>query len=241
MTAEGGSVGIGGAGSPGVPSESSSFSNAAGTFTTTIGGVGALGLGPVGTHGTSLLAIRNTEIDLGGGDDQLVLRLETKGFGPKRVVIDGNLFDGGEGVDQIMFGQGLPAEVSVFVDVGAETVRFGRPGAPANVLTGFEQFRGSGNDDRFRDGAGDQVYRGGGGDDLFAFFARNQGHDRILDLDEGDVVALRGFGGRLNSFAKLLALAEEVDNGVLITTGAASSVWLGGLSIADLKADMFSF
>jgi Ca2+-binding RTX toxin-like protein len=197
--------------------------------------------GADGAHGDAFVLLRNVTVALGGGDDTLRLELLATGPGTNRLTVRDSAFDGGAGWDSIAFGAGQAEDAPVFVDVGAGTVRFGRPGAPANALTGFEEFLGTGGNDRFRDGAGDQIYQGGGGDDLFVFFARNQGHDRILDLDEGDVVALRGFGARLNSFETLLDLAEEVEGGVLIQTGAGSSLFLGGPAAASLTADMFIF
>jgi hypothetical protein len=241
LTAEGGGAGLGGRGGPAVASSETVFDSGGSIFRTVINGTPAGATGADGVAGSALVLLRGTSILLGGGTDTLTFSLLASGPGDNRVTVLGNVFDGGPGMDEIRFGTGRAGEAAVFVDVGAETVRFGRPGAPANALTGFEQFRGTSGNDRFRDGAGDHVYRGGGGDDLFVFFARNQGHDRVLDFAAGDVVGLRGFGAALDSFAELLGVAQDSGGGVLITTGAASSIWLGGLSVASLNADMFSF
>lgn len=241
LTATGGTGGAGGAGSPAVAEDSVIVVTNGLSESTVTAGAEAGPDGADGAHGDAFVLLRNVTVELGGGDDALRLELLATGPGANRVVVRDSVFDGGEGWDSISFGAGRAGEATVFVDVGAGTVRFTRPGAPATVLSGFEEFVGTGGNDRFRDGAGDQTYSGGGSDDLFVFFARNPGHDRILDAGEGDVVALRGFGARLDSFAEVLGAAADVSGGVLITTGAASSVWLGGVSVAALTADMFVF
>ncbi len=72
---------------------------------------------------------------------------------------------------------------------------------------------------------------GGGGNDVFVF-AEGHGNDRIRDLDADDRLDLRGLG--FTSVDQIVAAAEGHDLGVLIKTGADSSILLVDVNIKDV-------
>jgi hypothetical protein len=199
--------------------------------------------GQAGWAGDSVVRMLDSRIELGDGNaDRLSLRFVADGARERDVVVVRNVFDGGAGSsDTIVIGDpASDGQPSVLFNLRLGRVFFDNGGP--NTISGFEVFWGGSGDDRFIDGVGDHTYRGRSGADRFDFFARQDGADRIEDFTSGeDVIALRGFGGPLNSFNDVLAAATQQATGVLIQTSATSSVFLLGLRLADLQATDFLF
>jgi hypothetical protein len=232
------SAGRGGAGGAGAPAIASSTTTS-GASTTVIDGAPAGADGLRGLDGVARVTMTDNVIQLGGGNDQLTLDLRPMtDFGRALLTFTGNRFEGGAGVDTLAFSGSLD-NPGVLADVFNGTLRIGN--SPTNIMTGFERFFGTLQADRFIDGAGDQFYDGVAGADRFEF-RRNHGHDTVV-LGDG-VVRLLGFGLTLDSFADLLARATEVGGfapGVIVATGANSSLMLSGLTLATLDASDFLF
>lgn len=235
----GGGAGLGGAGA----ADSIVVRGTPGEFveTITVRGTPDGNDGRAGTAGASLVRLIDSRIELGDGTDQLNLFFVADGAGSQSTIVARNHFDDGLGNDTIVVGDFFTdGQPSVFFNVRSGRVSF--DGVGGNTLSGFETFWGGSGDDRFLDGVGNQVYRGRGGVDRFEFLARQDGADRIEDFFTGeDVIALRGFGAPLNSFADVLAVATQQRTGVLIQTSATSSVFLSGVQLVDLQATDFLF
>ena len=243
LRARGGEGGRGGPGGLGAASSIVVTGTAAELLTTTsVQGTPDGSPGVSGAGGAGRITMTGNTIALGDSDDSLEILLAITSSGPATFTAQRNVLDGGAGTDTLTFGDRFTAgQPDLLFNVANGTWRI-NGGAGGNTMTGFERFVGGAGNDRFIDATGDQTYSGRGGEDRFEFFATRPGNDAVLVFDVAeDVIALRGFGPARDEFAEVLAAATQVAGGVLIQTGAASSVLLTGVRIADLQANDFLF
>ncbi|WP_268967292.1 calcium-binding protein [Zavarzinia marina] len=108
-------------------------------------------------------------------------------------------------------------------------------GADSDILYG-----GAG-DDRLYGGAGNDGLTGGVGGDLFYFNSNRFGHDRVTDFNihENGHDQLVFKASTFATADAVLAAATQVDDDVVIDAGAAGSVILAGITLADLSPDDF--
>lgn len=132
-----------------------------------------------------------------------------------------DLMHGGAGNDRLDGGTGND---SVSGDAGADTLR---GGVGNDTLIG-----GTGND----------VLTGGSGFDIF-LFRQGDGHDRIVDFQEGaglgDVIGLTLDPGA--TFEDVMTAATQVGNNVVISFGPNDSITLTDVLRSQLVADDFYF
>ncbi|MGR3761187.1 M10 family metallopeptidase [Roseobacteraceae bacterium NS-SX3] len=169
----------------------------------------------------------DNRIELGAGNDR-----GSAGAGDDRVF-------GGQGRDRL-FGQ----QDNDFLggNGGADRLHGGSGNDVLRGGGGRDNLRGGGGADRLDGGAGNDVLSGGAHADMF-IFAGNHGHDRIIDFQtrlDGERINLRRLDG-FDAMDDVTAAAAEVDGGVLITTGAGSSILLEDVQLIDLTADHFIF
>jgi VCBS repeat-containing protein len=132
--------------------------------------------------------------------------------------------EGGDGSDSLCGGAGAD---SLLGGAGDDTL-YG--GAGDDVVIG-----GSG-DDMLWAGAGDDLLTGGAGADSF-YFGASSGNDTITDfnVDEDSLnLAARGFADLAAVEAAASDSVQDGENGLLIDLGSSESVFLIGLSTADL-------
>lgn len=104
--------------------------------------------------------------------------------------------------------------------------------------SGTDMVEGGAGDDTLWAGNGDDVLSGGTGDDVFVF-GNNSGNDTVTDFDAGeDVLDMRFASTDFTDLASVQAAATETTQnaqaGVLIDLGDGDSVFLVGITIADL-------
>lgn len=192
-------------------------------------------------------------VDAGHGDDILIGddgRNQLRGnTGLDEIHGNGgnDLLRGGRG-DDTLFGDN--GKDKLFGQNGPDDLFGGKGKDRLDGGKGQDVLRGGNHDDRLLGGGGfdildgghgDDVLRGQGGADAFVF-TDGDGHDRVRDFDpgEGDFIDFVHLS-TINSFADLLAASSEHAAGVLIETGADSSIQLKGLTLADLSANDFYF
>ena len=146
--------------------------------------------------------------------------------------------EGGDGDDWINGGHG---DDLLTGDAGDDLITGG---------VGADWLDGSDGADTLRGDRGDDTLEGGDGADHFVF-APLFGNDTILDFqwagDASDsdriVIELDGDGAiggmPVEDGGGLFALAEDTDDGVLVTLGTGQSILLAGWEKADLTADIF--
>lgn len=139
---------------------------------------------------------------------------------------DDELF-GGNGDDLIFGGEGTD---SVDGGDGADTLYGG---------SGEDTISGGGGNDWIYGGAGDDMLSGGSGEDVF-FFKSGHGDDVVNDFDvAADELILTDTVTDFTSVADVAAASSEttVDgvSGLLINTGGGDSIFLGGITHADLS------
>lgn len=107
---------------------------------------------------------------------------------------------------------------------------------------GRDQLYGGNGDDLLNGGFGRDVLAGGFGHDTFVFTS-NHGHDRILDFSTNSSAERIDLSriSQIEDFDDVLANAAATSDGVLITTGANSSILLEDVQISSLAADDFIF
>ncbi|WP_374764328.1 hypothetical protein [Yunchengibacter salinarum] len=139
---------------------------------------------------------------------------------------NGDRFEGGTGND------------SIFAGAGADTLA---GGAGADTLfggSGVDRLAGGAGVDALFGGGGDDTLTGGAGADQF-FFGGDHGRDRVTDFnaDQDTLFLANAEAAFANREAVLAAASEDVQggsDGVLIMTGADSSLFLVGLTLNDL-------
>lgn len=132
---------------------------------------------------------------------------------------DNDVIDGGEGRDQLFGGLGDDA---------------------LNGGAGNDWLSGNGGDDLLAGGLGNDNLRGGLGDDVFAFMT-GDGNDYVLDFDQrGDDQLALSFEG-IESFADVLTVATDSDQGVRLDLGEGDSVTLRSVGLSDLSESDFIF
>ena len=97
-------------------------------------------------------------------------------------------------------------------------------------------------------GAGCDVLSGGYGRDVFVF---NGGQDTIIDFETGNGGCGCGSGNPaeliqvdidgVDSYAQLIAAANEVDGNTVFDLGQGNSLVLEGVALASLDSSMFAF
>ncbi len=131
-----------------------------------------------------------------------------------------------------------------FVDLGAGNDKLIGHGSADDARggAGDDILDGGAGDDTLAGGTGDDVLNGGAGADRFAF-GTGLGDDVVLDfsLAGGDVVALLGFGGALDSFDEAMAAAAQVGTDTLITVQGEGTILLRGVVKEQLTANDFVF
>ena len=149
----------------------------------------------------------------------------------------GNSFDGGTGTNTLDLSGVLGASAKIDVAAGKLYIS----DSPGNVMKNFQTFIGTTSDDTYIDGKGNQTYSDAGGADRFTF-TRGHGADTVSGFSTDDFLILKGFGAKLNSFAKLLAKSTETSPGVIhIDTTDGGSLDLYGITKAQLQADHVFF
>lgn len=187
----------------------------------------------------------NDTIYGGGGNDLL-----EGGIGNDRLFGDSgaDVIRGGIGNDRIIGGTGNDR---LFGEGGADVIRGGS--GNDRIIGGSDNDRllGDGGADLIRGGTGSDTINGGGGDDMLFgdggadvfIFGNRHGHDVIRDFEFGradELIDLRAITS-ITNMAQLNASAEDTADGVLITTGAGSSILLAGLIESQLSANDFMF
>lgn len=171
-----------------------------------------------------------------GGDDTIL-----GGAGNDRIY-------GQNGDDDLRGGAG---QDKIFGGKGDDTLRGGGGDDKLVAGKGNDVLQGGRGDDQLRGGQGDDLLIGGRGDDVLIGgteadifrFADDHGNDTILDFDVSDPGELVDFRrvSDISSMAELNAAAVDTADGVLITTGATSSVLLAGVLEASLSQTDFMF
>jgi len=155
---------------------------------------------------------------------------------------------GQSGDDTILGGAGRDR---IYGQNGDDNLRGGNGSDKLFGGKGDDTLRGGRGEDNLRGGAGEDLLIGGKGDDILfggvdadSFrFADDHGNDTILDFDASDLAEIIDFSrvSDINSMAELTAASVDTAEGVLITTGAASSVLLADVSLASLSDTDFLF
>jgi Ca2+-binding RTX toxin-like protein len=208
-----------------------------------------------GTDFADKLAGNNSDnmFEGGGGDDVI------DGLGGNDVLLGGfgnDIISGGSGADMLTGGRGNDT-----LDGGSgssDTVDYsldaGWHGVSVNLTTGngedswgdldtfvsIENVIGTSFDDWIfgskganviTGGAGNDTLTGAGGNDTFVF-GTGHGNDRINDFNAGDKLDVSALG--FKTVQDILAIAEGNDLGVLLHTGANSSIQLVDVNISSL-------
>lgn len=203
-----------------------------------------------GTDGVARVSIVGNTLAMGAGNDALRLsvRVETPYQSPftwsnatlslsdTNFTFSGNSFDGGTGTNTLDLSgiQGAGATI----DLAARKLFIAD--SPANVLRNFNVVIGTGAADSVIDGKGNHTYNGSGGADRFTF-TRGHGIDIIQDFSTDDVLILKNFGSRLNSFREVLAQATDIGGGLRIDTLDGGTIDLQGFFKASLTAENVLF
>jgi serralysin len=178
----------------------------------------------------------NDQIFGGAGSDRL--------FGNQGA----DIIRGGQGNDRIIGGTGND---QLFGEGGADVVRGGQGNDRINGGASNDRLFGDGGADVVRGGLGNDTIKGGGGNDtLFGengadvfIFGNRHGNDVIRDFEVsrvGEVIDLRAIAS-ITNMDQLNAAMENTADGVLITTGAESSILLTGLTAWQLSVNDFIF
>jgi Ca2+-binding RTX toxin-like protein len=146
---------------------------------------------------------------------------------------------GGGGNDTILGGKGND---TLRGNAGNDTLRGSNGDDILAGGRGNDQLRGGAGEDLLIGGKGDDTLFGGEDSDTF-LFADNHGNDTILGFYVADPAELIDFSGlsAINSMGDLIASSADTADGVLITTGATSSVLLTDVSLANLSDAEFIF
>ncbi len=146
----------------------------------------------------------------------------------------GDAFDTGRN-DVISAGNGND---TVFAGAGNDDIDGGFGNDELFNGAGNDTVRGNLGNDTLFGGAGNDLLSGNGGADTFAFFSGN-GDDTVVDFALAeDILNLEGTATDFTDLAGVQAAASDSTqagvSGLLIDTGAGDSVFLQGLSVADL-------
>ncbi|HVF36323.1 MAG TPA: calcium-binding protein [Sphingomicrobium sp.] len=176
----------------------------------------------------------------GAGIDIAMYTHSTEGV---YVTLSSNRVQGGEALGDTFIGieglAGSPFSDTLFGDSG-NNLLFGEGGDDV-YLAGLD------GDDALVGGPGNDVLFGGRGQDIYVFGV-GDGHDRIADMmdDRGhtstpiDVIHLsRALG--VNSFADVMARAQQVGTSTVITFDANTSIELSSATMSLLTPDNFVF
>lgn len=147
--------------------------------------------------------------------------------------------DGGAGNDFI---HGQQGKDTLSGGEGDDLIRGGNGADTLNGDAGNDTLQGGGSRDTLNGGEGDDTLTGGNGKDTFSFDG-GHGNDVITDFNAALDIIDFGFNTELgfNDFADITANATETDAGLLITTGAETSILLEDMTMDALSADNFSF
>ncbi len=125
-----------------------------------------------------------------------------------------------------------------------ELFGFDRENDELEGLGGDDSLSGLGGSDTLIGGGGDDTLSGGAGADIFVLDGNN-GDDFITDYDAADIIDLRGTTAGLQNLASVINAAQNTAvngvAGVLINTGAGSSVFIAGTNTSQLNNTDFIF
>ena len=181
----------------------------------------------------------------GAGDDliEAAAGADTLGGGAGDDTLNGgggdDLFYGGKdagdtGMNDVINGEGGADEI--FAGAGNDSIDGG---------SGNDNIFSGGGDDTVSGGSGDDTLWGGGGDDEFTggtgvdvfVFASGHGDDTVTDFNVAeDELRLVSTATDFTSAADVTAAASEQAGGLLIDLGGGDSVFLDGLTLADIPS-----
>ncbi len=163
----------------------------------------------------------------------------------------GDSLDGGSGDDTIFGGSGND---SINAGGDNDTTFSGAGNDSLDGGDGDDTLFGGGGDDTVAGGAGaDEIWAGAGNDDLSGgagadtfVFGNTSGNDTVTDFDASeDILYLEFASTDFTSLADVTsaatAMTQNGQAGVLIDLGESDSVFVIGISIADLTANNVSF
>lgn len=172
----------------------------------------------------------------GNGDDSL------DGAGGNDTLNGGSgddVLSGSAGLDTLNGGSG---DDVLDGGIGNDSVSGGSGDDVLQGGLGNDVLSGGSGDDRIEGGAGDDVMTGGSASDNFVF-AAGFGNDRITDFassgSTSDVIEFTG--GLYADFSALLGSAAQVNDDVVITIDANTSLTLVETQLGSLSADDFRF
>ena len=189
----------------------------------------------------------------GRGDDEI------HGLGGNDIIFGGpglahasaDTLDGGAGHDNVFGGAG---DDSIAGGSGNDTLYGGEEDDVVSGGTGDDRLYGGDDDDLLSGDAGDDRLSGGGGNDTLSggegadtfVFSSGHGDDVVMDFDRAeDALILATTVTDFTSSADVLAAAKaaffEGNTGVLIDTGGGDSIFLVGVTTADLAIINYSF
>ena len=168
-----------------------------------------------------------------GGDDD-----DTLSGGGGHDVLYGDDADSGSasGDDLLAGGSG---DDTLYGDGGDDVLEGGADDDTLYGGAGNDDLYGDGGDDVLEGGSGADSLTGGTGADTFVFAAAH-GADTITDFtpEEGDQIDLSAFAG-LGGFASLTLAADGTATVLDLSAHGGGTVWLSGISAADLLAADF--
>jgi len=145
--------------------------------------------------------------------------------------VGGDTITGGAGADITYGGSG----------VGADNISGGEGNDQLFSGDGDDTVDGGAGDDTLWGGAGDDSFTGGSGSDLF-IFASGHGADTITDFSiSDDILRLANTETDFDSLASVQAAATAENGGLSIDLGGGDSLFLNGITLADLAAIDFVF
>ena len=200
-------------------------------------------------HGGGTILLSGFSIDNVDATDFVFSTLDgggTSGDDTLQADDDGDRVDGGAGDDTITGGGGSDILIG---GAGADTI-YG--GAEADGLAGHEGddelYGGAGSDfleggegaDTIYGGSGDDEMYGDGGADTFVFDS-GHGNDTLYDFTSGeDRIDLTGFTG-ITAFDGLSITSGDGGVTIDLTGQGGGTIFLDGVTLADLDADDFIF
>lgn len=152
---------------------------------------------------------------------------------------------GGSGRDQINGGRandnlsGGGQNDRIFGSDGNDEIRGGAGDDWLSDGNGHDKLKGGKGQDLLIGDKGDDILTGGADSDTVRF-AEMHGHDMIVDFDTADALELIDFT-KISAISDLTSVSVDTTDGLLITTGASSSLVLSGVDLASLDSGDFDF
>ncbi|MEM9247189.1 MAG: spondin domain-containing protein [Pseudomonadota bacterium] len=180
-----------------------------------------------GTDSGEVLGGNRSDNIINAGDGQDIL-LGRRGWDELNGEGGGDIILGGSG-DDLINGGG-----------GRDWISGGRDNDIIDGGRGADWINGNRGDDVVAGGLGEDTLTGGSGDDLFVYVA-GDGDDLIRDFDRNGDDQLAVDVDGIDTFADLLATAEDVGFGVEFDFGDGDSVLLRGVDLDTLTETDFVF